>query len=102
MLNNLKEAYRVLKEKFPAVKLGFSKFAELRPKNCVLAGQSETHLICVCTIHKNVKLMFDNARMSSTTNGKIKTYKDCLQMIVCSSPSPDCFFSNCVSCPGTK
>ena len=34
--------------------------------------------------------------------GKIKTYTDCLQMIICSPSSPDCFFSNCVSCPGTK
>ena len=36
------------------------------------------------------------------TNGKIKTYKNCLQMIVCSPPSPDCYFSNCASFPGTK
>ena len=76
IMNNFKEAYRVFKEKFPTVKLGFSKFAELRPKSCVLTGQRRTHSVCLCTIHQNVKLMFENARMSSMTNGKIKTYKD--------------------------
>ena len=60
MLNNLKEAYRVFKEKFPTVKLGFSKFAELRPKNWFLSGQSGTYPVCVCIIHQNVKLMFEN------------------------------------------
>ena len=31
VLNNLKEVYREFKEKFPNQKIGFSKFAELRP-----------------------------------------------------------------------
>lgn len=35
VLNNLKELYTLFKEKFPG-RLGFSKFAELRPKHCVL------------------------------------------------------------------
>ena len=32
----------------PDVKVGFSKFAELRPKECVLAGATGTHSVCVC------------------------------------------------------
>ena len=57
MLSNLREVYREFKEKFPDRKIGFSKFAELRPKHCILAGASGTHSVCVCTIHQNVKLM---------------------------------------------
>ena len=37
--------------------LVFSKFAEFRPKECVLPGSSGTHSVCVCTKHQNVKLM---------------------------------------------
>lgn len=59
LLHSLKELYFFFKEKHPNVKLSFSMFAKLRPKNCVLPGQSGTHLVCVCTIHQNVKMMLD-------------------------------------------
>jgi len=48
VLCNLKEAYEQFKQKYPDQKIGFSKFAELRPKECVLAGSSRTHSVCVC------------------------------------------------------
>ncbi|XP_033218287.1 uncharacterized protein LOC117173755 [Belonocnema kinseyi] len=35
------------------VMLGFSKFAQLRPKHCVLAGVSGTQNACVCVYHEN-------------------------------------------------
>ena len=57
ILSNLKEAYLVFKDQYPNEKVGFSKFAEHRPRYCVLAGASGTHCTCVCTIHQNVKLM---------------------------------------------
>jgi hypothetical protein len=67
VLSNLKEAYQLFKEKFPDEKIGFSKFAELRPKQCVLAGASGTHSVCVCTIHQNVKLMMLGAKLPDLT-----------------------------------
>ena len=57
LLLNLRELYQLLKEEHPHVKVGFTKFSLLRPKNCVLAGSSGTHSICVCSYHQNVKLM---------------------------------------------
>ena len=57
VLSNLRGVYRDFKERFPDRKIGFSKFAELRPKHCVLAGARGTHSVCVYTIHQNVKLM---------------------------------------------
>lgn len=100
MLCNLKETYKQFQEKYPSITIGFSKFAELRPKNCVLAGQSGTHTVCVCTIHQNVKLMMENCKISSITSAQITSYKDCLTQMVCNPASIDCHFSNCVSCPG--
>lgn len=59
VLMNISELYENFKEKYPDVKIGFSKFASLRPQHCVLAGSSGTHTVCVCTIHENVKLMLE-------------------------------------------
>jgi len=53
----LKEVYQQFKKNYPIEKIGFSKFAELCPRHCILAGASGTHPICVCTIYQNVKLM---------------------------------------------
>ena len=47
VLNNLKEVYREFKNQYPAQKVGFSKFADLRPKHCILAGGSGTHSVCL-------------------------------------------------------
>ena len=47
----------MFKDKYPKEAIGFSKFAELRPKHCVLAGVSGNHSVCICTYHQNVKLM---------------------------------------------
>ena len=55
ILSNLREVHREFKERFPDCKVGFSIFAELRPEHCVLAEASGTHLVCVCTIHQNIK-----------------------------------------------
>lgn len=57
ILSNLKELHQRFREIYPVDKVGFSKFASLRPKNCVLAGASGTHTICVCAMHQNIKLM---------------------------------------------
>ena len=57
VLSNLREVYHEFKETFPDRKIEFSKFAESRPKHCILAGNSGIHAVCVCTIHQNVKLM---------------------------------------------
>lgn len=59
VLCNLKELFGKFKQENANVKVGFSAFANLRPKHCVLAGASGTHTVCVCTIHQNTKLMLE-------------------------------------------
>ena len=83
-------------------KIGFSKFAELRPQHCVLAGASGTHAVCVCTIHQNVKLMMIGekiADLSAYDNIPLKEYSHCLAKIICNPPQPDCYFQIYNSCP---
>jgi hypothetical protein len=48
----VKEAFQQFKDKYPATKIGFSKFAELCPKECILAGYSGTHAVHNISKHK--------------------------------------------------
>lgn len=57
VFNNLSELFVLFKGKFSGLKIGFTKFCELRPKHCVLAESSETNNVCACTIHQNAQLI---------------------------------------------
>ena len=102
VLTNLKESYQLFKDKFPTKSVGFSKFADLRPKHCVLAGASGTHDVCVCTIHQNVKLMMVGGKIPAIVLNSVplKTYDHCFAQIICNPPSPSCYLGDCSSCPG--
>ena len=102
VLSNLKELYQHFKDKHPSVKIGFSKFAELRPRYCVLAGASGTHSVCVCTIHQNVKLMILGAKLPELSSSEFKTYHHFLARIICNPPLPQCHLGECDSCPGVE
>ena len=60
------------KERNLNVEISFSKFAECRPKQCVLSGLEGAHSVCVCTTHQNMDLMFQHAKILSTQ--KNETY----------------------------
>ena len=95
--------YQLFKDKFPTHTIGFSKFAELRPKHCVLAGVSGTHAVCVCTIHQNVKLMMLDAKIAELTASDdvpLATYQHCLARIICNPPQPICYLNRYDACPG--
>lgn len=121
ILTNLKEAYQLFKEKYPHIKIGFSKFAELRPKECVLPGASGTHTVCVCTIHQNVKLMMvaisdtfkcnteyshdgpgNSTQIDEIDTNYICHYRHCLALLHCNPPQEKCFFRKCDYCPKTE
>lgn len=48
ILLTLRELYVLFKEENLDLKVGFSKFCSMRPQQCVLAGSSGTHSVCVC------------------------------------------------------
>ena len=107
LLSNLKEAYQCFKKEYPEVKVGFSKFAMLRPKNVVLAGASGPHSVCVCTLHQNVKLMLEGCRLLSNEDLKVMlisdyavpiTYHHILDYMTCSPGTLDCFLRNWQKC----
>lgn len=57
MLSTLNQSYHEFKNRNESIKISVSHFIKYRPKNCVFLGSRGTHLICVCTIHQNVKQM---------------------------------------------
>ena len=92
VLSNLKELYAAWKTTNPEKKIGFSTFAALRPKWCVLAGASGTHSVCVCKYHQNPKLMFE-ACLKSELN-------DLMKLCVCSIDSENCMMGHWKERPG--
>ena len=97
VLGNLKELFELFKTTYTDEKIGFSKFAELRPKHCVLAGGSGTHSVCVCTLHQNVKLMMEGARLKDirlNDGTALSDYKCCLSKIMCDEAGTTCPLMN--------
>ena len=92
LLANLKEIYSMFQKENHEVKVGFSTFASLRPKWCILAGASGTHSVCVCTHHQNIKLMI-------SAIDKDIDYKDLMSMCVCNVNNRDCMLHHCDICP---
>ncbi|KAK3927342.1 ARL14 effector protein [Frankliniella fusca] len=101
ILCTLKELYVHFKERFPSVKIGFSTFAKLRPKHCVLADASGTHSVCVCKYHQNFKLLIESASFHQFDD-KLKNYTDFISAVICEEPAPECYLKNCSNCPGTE
>ena len=41
----------------PQLKVGFTKFCELRTKWCITVASKGSHTVCVCSYHQNMKLL---------------------------------------------
>ena len=93
VLMNLKEAFALYKADPNNPNIGFSSFASLRPRNCVLAGAAGTHSVCVCTYHQNVKLQF------SSLGIKQVNYKSLFENSVCDINNRNYMLQICKSCP---
>lgn len=95
ILGNLKEIYEQYKNEFQhSPKVGFSTFASLRPKYCIIAGANGTHSICVCVYHQNPKLMI------SAIGCKDINIKILMEKCVCNMNNKQCMLQQCRKCPG--
>ena len=89
VLGNLKEIYEAFKEANPWTKIGFPKFAELRPKHCVLADS------CMCSFHQRIIKILTK---DSTT--QLSDYHVCMVLTVCEYPDAECYFGDCSDSAG--
>lgn len=102
LLFNLKDIFEQFKLQFPNIKISLSKFKSLRPRQCVYAGQSGTHSVCVCKLHQNVDLKIFAAQKALRKKGFVLDEKaeDFLSSCVCVNTSPQCYLLQCQNCPG--
>jgi hypothetical protein len=99
LLMNLEEAYALFKQENIGLKIGFSTFAALRPKECVLALHNVgTHAVCVCQYHQNVKLVFEP--MKRLFN--MESYRDLFTQMMCIESTIQCHLLQCNQCPGIE
>lgn len=97
---NLKELYQEFKKENPKGRLGFSKFASLKPLECLTSIDANgIHCVCACTYHQNVEL---------TCNALKEIYPDldepkkCLDRRICANPKYACYMLTRKRCPGEK
>lgn len=69
--------------------IGLSKYCALRPKRCVLAGASGTHIVCVRGIH--FMLFIQGARIE-------EGYKDLILNMVCVEARRENILRHCDKC----
>ncbi|XP_034240324.1 uncharacterized protein LOC117644802 [Thrips palmi] len=116
LLCTVNELYSMFCKKYPG-KVSFSKFASLRPPECVSAGASGTHSVCVCAIHQNTELMAKGGGIRRKKKKSVSeqdaevseldekdgeaqiTFEDCVDMLMCTSKSDDCYMDKCLDCP---
>ena len=105
VLGNLRELYQQFKPSNPERKVGFSKFAMLCPKECVLARSNGTISVCICTTHNNVKLIMTGSKMDNVTGNEevlLKHYSHATAMLMCNPALPSCHLGTCECCPGIE
>ena len=103
LLLDLRELYDLYSKENSDCPVSFSKFAQQRPKYCILTGASGTHSVCVCVTHQNCKLMIDAINLKKLTKGTpllLHDYKSCLSQIVCTNANSNCYIGECKNCPG--
>lgn len=94
--------YSDFKKIYPDCPIGMTKFAEIRPKWCLLGGEKGTHSVCVCSIHENLYNLIhcaDLIKLTEKSDIQIKDYKDCMKMVLCRKPTNACYVMECSSCP---
>lgn len=100
LLLSLKEAHILFKATHLDIKIGLSKFCELRPKEVILPNGKGTHNVCVCESHQNVKLALDNSGLakSNPLNLSDSSYKGYIDLMTCQEATDKCYLNDCKKC----
>lgn len=94
MLMSLREAHSKFKEDNPSLKVGLSKFCELRPEHVKLFDQLP-HQVCVCSCHENVRLLFIALKEYTALSSEFSGF---ITQITCDSSSKECMSCKCSDC----
>ena len=84
------------------MRVSFSKFVSLRPKECILAGASGTHAVCVCLSHQNFKFMLMGAKITPLVVNSVQLIKTkdfkMDDYVKCHPSTEECHFRTCIKC----
>lgn len=98
LLHTIAEVHELFLENFPNDEVCKTKFASLRPENCVFAGSPGTIQLCTCKICGNLKLKLDAVNIKRYFN--LQKFSHCTRLILCENASQDCYNLKCSKCPG--
>lgn len=82
LMYNINELYQQFQCEYPERKVDLTIFFTLCPKQCILAGDSGMHVLCVCIYSQNIKLLLngrDIPTLASELVIKLRSYTDCLR-----------------------
>ena len=94
MLTSLREAYSKLKEEYPSLKVGLTKFCEWRPAHVKLFDQIP-HQVCVCSYHENVRLLLVALKDHTTLNTDFSAF---IEQVTCDPSTKVCMSGKCSKC----
>ena len=94
LMMSLKEAHTLFSKDHPHVKVGRSKFAQLRPDTMMLSCDMP-HNMCVCKYHANIDLLLEGL---SVMTALPRSHRDLLLTLVCDIHNEDCMLHYCNGC----
>ena len=94
------ECYQTFKIDHPEHTIGLSKFASLRPKNCLLSSDMP-HNVCGCKYHNNIILLLES--LNRRFPEAVPLYSsDFINCCVCDATDENCMSDNCEACMDGK
>ena len=101
LICTLKELYNLFKLEYPNDKVGFSKFADMRPKHMCIQGSTPMQ-VCCCMKHENFQSLVNAlAEREDIPFGKYDI--DWVNShVLCESPTDECHLNECHLCKDGK
>ena len=87
----LGETYEIFKTENPSIKIGRSKFCELRPDYICLRHQTPSNL-CLCIYHENIRLILQAIKQLPNYTSEF------VKLIICDGDIEDCHYGRCSAC----
>lgn len=99
----LKAAYLLFKKEYPNIKIGYTKFTLLRPKNVRLLS-AMLHDVCMCPYCLNLKYKLLSLNRLVSSQLKVSDERDFLNVLLCKKSDgaryhrAECVWGNCTEC----
>ena len=97
LIMTVREACRAFKDNYPEIKVGKSKFAELRPKHTLTVNKTPPN-VCVYRCHSNGIMILEALHGKLGNIVPLYSRNDFLPLCVCDVVNEDCMPSSCLQC----